>query len=338
MTGRGRRGLMLVGLTWIWLLGCGRARADPPKVGVHLKLTAGLGFLFDGAGDLKGFRENARSFAAEWGLDVFQESSFNWPGRSSLPDFRAELLLTFGRHLGVGFGTGRASLSNGGDFSLLFDYYDSRWFAVSLKEESTFRHWFELTVVPLELAGYGFLPLGRLTLYAFGGPGLYLGTLRHNLETQRLYRRDIYLFEPNGHSALETQSFEQGSEKATTSGLGLRGGFGVRVCLTPRLSVGFESALRWAGLGDWQGTYSSGFESSSRTYDDLNGWSPSLVDRWTEEGSGSLWLTEIKDDRFGGVPGLRILENPEAAESEVVREASFNLNGLSLLFTLTFHF
>ncbi len=334
MTKSGLRSLAFVVLTSVGLAWIPAARAAPSPVGVQVKLSGGIGLLFDGAGDLQGFRERCQDFAAGW-WDAYASSTFAWPERSSLPDFRAEVLLTIGPHFGLGFGAGSGRLSTAGDFSLIFDYYDSRWFAIGIKEEYAFQHRLELTVVPLELAAYGFLPLGRLTLYAFGGPGLYLGTLHHDWETRLLDRHDIYLFEPNGHSAQETQSNETGSEKATASGLGLRGGLGAQVRLSPGVSVGFETAFRWAGLGDWTGTLASVYDSQEREYSDLAGWSILSTVHEVREASGPLWVYAIDDP--DGAPGLRILGNADLSKVET-RRASFDLNGVNFLFTLTFHF
>lgn len=328
------------------LAGAGSAAyAAGGHVGVRLKFAAGLGLLFNGGGDLKNFGSASVDFASQFGGDIFQTSISRWDNPSSFADWRAEVILTFGRYFGLGFGVGHVSVSSRGDYALTFDYYASRYTAFQIDWDWVFHHRFEVSMVPLQLNFYGFLPLGRLTLYAFAGPGFYLGSLTHDYENRSFYRHDEYFWPPEypefEHYAREVRSQESRAEKATCSRFGLQGGLGLELHLTPRLSIGLESFLRMVNFNDWQGSFSSNFAEAERLFNNSQGWRDGESSSGSTEGQGYLWIYDKGPytNYLSEQPEMFLLgSEPLGPDYANARKAAINFNAAGFLMTMSYRF
>jgi len=329
------------------LAGAGSASyAAGGPVGVRLEFSAGLGLLLNGGGDLQTFGSSSVAFASQFGREAFQISTFDWKNpSSSFTDWRAEVILTYGRYFGLGFGIGHASLSGGGDYALTFDYYASRYTAFQIDRDWAFHHRFEVSMVPLQLNFYGFLPLERLTLYAFAGPGIYLGSLTHDYENRSFYRHDEYYWPPENpvfaHYAHEIQSQESRAEKATCNRFGFQGGLGVELRVTPQLSFGLESYLRTVSFNDWQGSFTSSFSQTERLYDNTSGWRDGESSSGSAVGQGTLWIYEIGPyaNYLNEQPEMFLLETePVGRDYANARKAAINFNAAGFLMTVSYRF
>ena len=112
------------------------AQAGEGQVGLRVKLSGGLGFLSDGGGDLETTRVETQAWLSAhpspW------TGTMTWEGLSSVPDWKAEAILTFGRHFGLGLGLGRTALVSRGDLSADFHYYEMEWSAIQIDNSNSF--------------------------------------------------------------------------------------------------------------------------------------------------------------------------------------------------------
>ena len=325
----------------VCLAGAGSARyAFAGGTAVRLKFSGGLGFLSDGGGDLELTRSETPPWLSEYPFPY--TDTFAWEGLSTVPEWKAEAILTFGRHFGLGLGLSRTVLSSTGNFSLAYEYFQTHGYeSISGKFSFAFVQRYEASALGFQLNFYYFLPLGRFELYAFAGPGYYLGNLRHEYDDDISLRWDDYYSYPPDEYIKEIVEAKHISEKATCRRLGFQTGIGLQFRITSHVFFGIESMIRRVNFDDWQGTSSSSSQWTEKTFwESVGSWTTTTGSEVAEE-EGSLWF--FVGDVFGSfaddVPTLMISDTqPEATYSHSPRKAEVNFHAVDVMLTLTFRF
>jgi opacity protein-like surface antigen len=320
-------GLSLI-LSGVW----NSAEGAPGSPKIHLKLAGGLSFLSDGGGDLESIRLSSQE------PDDFPiERTFDWEGISSIADWKAEVLLTFGRHFGAGFGVGRTSMSSTGDFFRRYYYYGFEWTEFLFDEKNSFHQQFQVSALALQLNAYAFLPLGRFKAYVFGGPGLYFGSFSHEFDCDLswyVYERG---FAPDWESIDDKMKHLEISETAQDRALGFQGGLGLEFQVWPQISVGFEASIRRVNFKNWDGTSTTSYQALDKSFDTASGWSTEQ-ESWTHTGEGPLWFCYLELPHSVHIPTLFIGEDPpEDYYTNPTRQAAIDFNAVDLLLTLRIH-
>src|SRR5512137_2667629 len=73
-------------------------------LGLSFKLGGGIGYLFNGAGEIEKTRLGMESYTTDW-VEPGYTSTLDWKKLSILPDFRFEAVLRISDSLGIGLGT-----------------------------------------------------------------------------------------------------------------------------------------------------------------------------------------------------------------------------------------
>jgi len=301
-----------------------------------LKLAGGGSFISHGGGDLEMVRTGSTGYSER--SYQYDHDSFDWQGVSRVPDWKAEVLVTFGRYFGASLGLGRTALSTAGNFSTGDYYYGLRYTQLEVIEENSYRQEFRVSSYALQLNVYGFLPLGRFNLYIFAGPGYYFGNLSHEFSCD-LYRFiDERGFTPPWHHVHENTVHEEISEEAHDRALGFQGGIGLEFRVLPFVSLGFEALLRRVNFNGWEGTFTRSGWSTDNNYEDSTGW-VTTDDSWTQTGEGSLWYCDLDLLHSLKIKTLSIAPGPpEGYSFDPTRRAEVNFHAIGLLLILKFHF
>lgn len=325
-----------LGLSLILTAAGSSALASIRPVKVHLKLAGGWSFIPNGGGDLELVRTGSTGYSEQSYHE--DKNSFDWKGISRVPDWKAEVLLTFGRYFGASLGLARTALSTAGNFSSGFDYYKLSWSQLSVTEENSYRQEFRVSSYALQLNVYGFLPLGRFNAYVFAGPGYYFGNFSHEFSCD-LYRNvNERGFTPPWLSIHDNTAHEEISEKAQDRSLGFQGGIGLEFRVLPFVSLGFEALIRRVNLNNWEGTSTRSGWSINKTYDDTTGWD-TVEDSWTLTGEGPLWYCYLDLPHDLKIKTLYVGQDPpEGYFFDPTRKAEINFHGVDFLLTLKFHF
>lgn len=337
---RSRRRLLLFLFVPIVLTAALRpVQAGAGEVGFRLKLAGGRGFLSNGGGDLETTRVETQAWLSSH-LSPWK-GTFDWEGLSTVPDWKAEFILTFGRHFGLGLGLGRTALTSRGDFAADFYWYESRWWAIELENSNSFSQSYKASALGFQLNLYYFLPLGRFELYAFAGPGLYFGKFSHDYKDSIFFRSSSIYFWPPDKQTEEFQANTQTSERASCTRLGFQGGVGVEFRVSPHVFFGFESLIRRVNFDDWRGTFDSSFQSTDKFFNTSQGWWKTVTDSGTAWGEGELWSHSVVIDGafMDKLPVLSISEGtPEGDLYNPVHKAEINFHAIDILLTLSFRF
>jgi hypothetical protein len=208
--------------------------------------------------------------------------TIDWQEMKWLPKFGGEFLTRFGRHFGVGLGLEYIKKTNVGhmdyidEFYQEYDYFGIAYIAVddNYYQYNTITQ--TLTVIPITLSFYGYLPLGpRAEAYVKAGAGYYLGKITSDwLEDWDYYYNENWYWyggtpwPPHYHDKAEgayTESFE-----ATCNTLGFHFGAGLNFNVSGHISLFAEAFYRMVNFKDWRGS---------------GGWSTRYDEYWGYTGS-----------------------------------------------------
>ncbi len=276
-------------LVLLILLLAGTAHA---QVRLGFRLSGGLGTL--SGGDLN---RGAEGWAEYYRLDTLHDYS---PAGEFKPlpmgfDFAGDLILQLNPRIGIGVGSGIFTASK----SYSIDYTHTGWDPVAFTSRTT------AGAVPLRLNMYYFLPLGpafRVT-FCLGG-GFYLANLKLKIRAENQTYFEDYDF------------------KARGSGLGLHGGLGLEVVLSPALSLVLDLTGRWAVLSNFKGDFIVS-----------NTWSYGLTP------DADLYFFLAQDPPFGTFPLLFMSSaEPSGPAYSDVRRARVDFSGLSAALGFFFRF
>jgi hypothetical protein len=325
-------------------------RSGAGDIRFGFSLSGGMGNI-DG-GDFNKYILGQNNLVADyndyWGEDFY---TIDWKEMKWLPKFGGEVFARFGKYFGVGLGVEFISKSNPGaweygyddtwtdyysGFYRVFDDYYHSWYTIDQK----------LSVIPITLSFYGYLPMGpQAEAYVKAGLGYYLGTFTTDMtvDTEYIYNDNWYYnngaeWDPHYHETGESTSLY--TLDATCNTLGFHFGAGFNFNVSNNIAVFAEAFYRIVNFKDWQGT---------GTYD------VEWVDRWgwtnfthsndlpaTDSGSysdsttGRLWSYDDIWDYLdtGSYLTYWLYEAGNEPEeysgwTENVRPTEFNLNGFT---------
>jgi len=224
------------------------------------------------------------------------------------------------------------------DDSLTTQYLS--YYFVTTKTSETSRQFSQaLTVVPITLNFYGYLPLGRRgEAYLNAGPGLYLGRWKSTLDlTEKSiynldwYRNDGSEWPPSFHSTEKVQ--ETDVQEATCNAVGFHFGAGFAFALSPRFTLFGEASYRLVNFKNWKGTGRSNYTDKTE-YGWTDAAEPSVhEDTGSDNWSGQGWYY---DEEWPGLANrfysrYGVFENePDETYGTNVRQAEININGLAV--------
>ena len=302
----------------------------PPRF--SLKIGAGLGFLPGRGGDLELLRLHAEYNYTSRSPDVRAE--FDWDPMSSGGDFPLELVVRLKPYLALGLGTGlfhsavHASYTR--DYESTRTYYDSS--SIDDNHYENARD-IKIRLIPVRINLYLFYPLGRLSIYSYGGLGWYWGKLTHSAsaytEIKSEYRSS------SGYSSKDEDYDERTiEENAGKSGLGFQGGLGAELGLTRNLSLGLEIFGHHVNFTDWQGSSTTEYATTAKNWTSREGWSPDIVTRGTLNDEGTLWY--FQDRNFNH--DLYVGDERSLPLLTMKREARIDLRALGIRLMFGWHF
>ena len=206
-------------------------------------------------------------------------------------DFEGELLFSLSENFGVGLGVGYQRRSKETSLEL----------ALEPLTRNTITWEPELTIIPINLSGYYFFPIGsKMSAFLKAGIGYYFAKVYLKL-------REEYT------SFLGLEGWNEDEFEAKDSGFGFHGGLGIEYNLTGTISLYAEGMGRYMKITDWQ------FEGTT-TYDS-----------GVIKGSGTLWYLEEFVEAIGKYyPGLQISEQkPTDPVYRNVKKAEIDFSGFS---------
>ena len=255
-----------------------------------LKFSGGLGST--AGGDFNAFADGLNSLAA----DLVPFLGLTKTGELENPnwgiDFEGELVFSLSRNFGVGLGAGYHKRSKETSLKMALEPLSS----VSLTWEP------ELTIIPMNLSGYYFFPIGsKMNAFLKAGIGYCVAKVYLKL-------REEYT------SFLGLEGWDEDEFEAKNSGFGFQGGLGIEYNLTGTISLFAEGMGRYLKITGWE------LEGTTTNASGVI------------KGSGTLWyLEEFFEANGKYYPGLQISEQkPTYPAYRNVREAEVDFSGFSL--------
>jgi hypothetical protein len=319
--------------------------AGPPaaRSGIQLgiALSGGIGKI--GGSDLNKMIRDYNTFYADINaIKADNAYQVDWKEMKELLDLRAEIVARFGRYFGVGLGAEYLTSTRTGTVAYAYAFSarqndQTTYMDYTITDQSSQSHEHTLTVIPISLSLYGFLPLGsRADIFVGAGPDYYLGTLDYHLSELETYDL-IQKYYMNSGSDIDTFSSENKydtryHEKSTSRNVGVHLSGGLHVRLFSGFELFAEALYRWANLKDWQGdadmvqtyTSTSGYLSTGLT---------TTSDRMEGRDSGKLWYFEDYEPSYRTKYYGRMEISSDAPGEDIgmknVRTAAIDLTGIS---------
>jgi hypothetical protein len=248
-------------------------------------------------------------------------------------------MATFGRHFGLGIGSGYLLGRSRGDLSLNHTVVnDYSWGSSTETKEEYFRRSYKVSAIPIRFTFYYFLPRDSLIFYGFGGLGLYMGNLRDDISDDDFWNVAVNPnVEPDEQAEFTTSFAEKESAKATA--LGFHGGLGLKTKLWSQTELALELFGRLVHFGDWTGDWASTQEQRQRLWKENEGWYSDRKAVGSAGNSGTLWIFK---NYFSAVDNyytemLLARNMPTGAYSLDARKAAINLNTIGLAVSIIFH-
>jgi len=320
------------------------AESSGKKIKISFKLSGGLGYLLNGAGDLNKARqgtEDALSYIeAEYN---YYSTTFDWKRLSIHPDLRAGLIINFTPNIGIGISSGFITAPNEGKYSLNYNNSGSYWWGETYTndEKVNVTRDYRLTAIPLNFDLYFFLPIGKsgkFNFFGHAGVGYYLGKLSHDFVSKGTGNYESFY---DGSLSYQSESDYNSTTTESTkcNSMGFHGGLGLEMKMSSILSLGVELFGRYVDFKNWEGDASYFYDSKYRYWYSWSGWNESTYSNEDDE-HGSLWTYDMHDDdsnRDYTFMGLKE-EKPNGTYIKNARKASINLNTFGLSFSIRFHF
>jgi hypothetical protein len=317
------------------------------KIKLSFRISGGLGYLLNGAGDLDRVRQGVSDLLSLWAENQTGVlTNFNWRRPAMQQDFRASLVIAFSRHFGIGIGSGLLVAPNRGNYSLNETYewsYPNSSTSYKEQDQTDISRDYRVQAVPIDLDLYAFFPLGmsgKWSLVAHAGVGYYFGRLTHTFTGQEAYDYTAW----NQGTSQSTLAF-QGTyssvitETARSQAWGFKAGLGLEMKMASFLSLGAEVLGRLVSFTDWKGEASSDWNSDgSYSYAGETLYNYSYAD--SDLLKGTFWTVESHDrdsgKRFATMAMLK--EEPEVGRDQSAGKSRINLNTLGLSLSLRFFF
>jgi hypothetical protein len=262
------------------------------QVRLGFRFSGGLSYL--SGGDLN---EGAEGWSEYYRLDELHDYSQAGEFKPIHVgfDFGGDLILKFSPRIGIGVGSGYITASK--SFSIAYTHTGWDPFAYTSRTN--------IGAVPLRLSLYCFFPLGPTFQITFHlGGGYYLANLKLNIRAE------------------DPTYFEAYDFKASGGGLGLHGGLGLEVALSPAVSLVLDLTGRWAVISNFKGDFIVS-----------NTWSYGLTPK------ADLYFFKAMDPPFGTFPLLFMSSaEPSGPAYSDVRRARVDFSGLTSVIGFVFKF
>jgi len=313
-------------------------------------LSGGMGNI-DG-GDFNAAIRDYNAFYADYndylGANYY---TIDWKEMKWLTKFGGEVYARFGKYFGVGLGVEFIKKTNPGTINYVYeDSWSQNWFGVGYivfddNHYLTDTYSQTLTVTPITLSLYGFLPLGaNAEAYVKAGAGYYLGKLTSELvEDWNWYYNENWYWNsgtpwpPHYHQTGEgtyTESFE-----ATCNTMGFHFGAGFNYNIANNFALFAEVFYRvvnfkdWEGSGNWDLHYVERWGNTDST--SLNNLPNSLTITGDDSYDGKLWSfddiwSSLNQGSYLKYGAYETGDEPEESSiTENVRATEINLNGFT---------
>jgi hypothetical protein len=313
-------------------LGTGTNSYGAADLGFSLKLGGGVGYLFNGAGDLEKTRQGYEQYCTDW-VETYYTSDFNWKKQSILPGFGIEAMLKIGDSFGVGLGTAYLGFTRKGDYALYYDRVLSEWYGTETYANAELIDIsYKMSAIPISLNFYYFLPMDGMSLYFFAGPSIYFGSLTHDWADDYHNTGELvswYYWD-------EKVDFQQNmttQEKASCTAFGFQGGIGLELPLSPMFSLAVEAFGRYAAFSNWTGTWTDSATVTRKNWHELYGWWYTDTANFSAGGSGTIFSYDYyysNEDKWYKQMWMDDVA-PSGSYIRNVRKASINLNSVAIL-------
>jgi hypothetical protein len=307
-------------------------------VTLGLKLSGGMGYLLNGAGDLENVRTERESYYQDLeDADPYTKSTFNWKRLSTVPNFEATLLLRFGKMFGVGIGSGYIWGSSKGDYGEDYDEIDPSGWYQYLWTDMYSRN-YKVSAIPIRLNVYVFYPIDSMEIYGYAGVGYYFGKLTND------YTDDFQYHYQSPYSGPLYQHEEiynyQKTENSTSNAVGFNFGFGIQKKLSSSIALMFEIAGRMVNFKKWEGNFSWSYDDRDRYWLSGLGWYSDATTSGSDKDSGTLWYYKYRDSYLGKSYGNMWIrtDKPTGSSYSDAREAAINLNAFGIALSVIIYF
>lgn len=309
-----------------------------------LKIGAGRGNLPGRGGDLDLLRLHVQGLYAMWDTEPSYATTFDWEPMTHVSEWPVELVILLKPRLGIGLGSGLITAANRGSYT--WDY-DRAMFSYGSgyadDNHIVTKRDFKLRIIPACLNLYVFQPIGALTVYSYGGIGMYWGTMTHSSTVDYELKREtrsLYSTPP-----LYRKSEEYGKitidENLRKGSLGFQGGVGGELALFSRISLGLEISGRHLVFAGWQGNSETDTTRLIKNWDQYTGWSPDVTEHRSVTKQGTLWYSQIHDPLLDQDADAFVVEEAGISASALIgaqRQARIDLSSIGIIVTLKIHF
>ena len=313
------------------------------KVDVSFRISGSYGQLMDGAGDVEKTRKGYESYFFDLNQFDNYTTTFDWKKPIKTNDFRAELTFRITRNFALSIGSGYLCAKNAGSYTTDYSYAEGfeDVYLYEAKDYAGYSQNGTLSAIPITLDAYLFLPIGKketFTVFAHIGAGYYFGSLRFNLDTDRVL--DILETTYGELSYRRESTYDiRMTENIHSNSFGFQAGLGFDIKLTPTISIGAEAYGREVVFRNWIGSSVTKSDSWSKSWsfwmgDNNNSYSD------TDSTYGNLWTYEAGcSDEGNRYTTMWVLdEKPEGSCYHSVRKSSINLNSYGVSVSLNLHF
>ncbi|MBC8358764.1 MAG: hypothetical protein ISS41_07265 [Candidatus Aminicenantes bacterium] len=314
------------------------------KIKISFKITGGLGYLLNGAGDLNRAREGLEAILSDWGKQDNYSSTFDWKRLSMLSDWKADLIINITPKIGIGIGSGFITASNKGKYSLSSSYSWS-WedWTDTGEDKSNVDEDYKITAIPLNLDVYFFQPMGKSNKYNFfgyAGFGYYFGKLTHVEKVDGSYNYDSFISGSLNYQG-ESEYSTTRNEEMKNNSFGFHGGLGLEMKMSSVISFGVELFGRYVNFKNWEGDASTSWESKYKYWSSWSGWEEGTNSSKEEDVYGQLWTFDIHNEISNKYHTYMMFMETKPSDGTFyknTKKASINLNTFGLSFSIKFHF
>lgn len=329
----------------------GLEKPEPRQSPISAKISVGPGFM-NGGGDLETLRTGEQEIVNQFGTKPGYTSHFDWDktrGNSNL-EVGAEINIKqpSSPAISIGLSTGLIKASARGiEYSVDYtDENDVEWGSLAEEQNWNFSRDYRFQAIPINVDLYLSWPQQitlfgmEVTPFGYAGVGYYFGKMTHSLTQKYLFNQkmtsDEYYDQEVDYSR---ESLIK--EEAKSNALGLRGGLGFEINLSPFISLGAEVFGRYINFKNWTGDRSESWKTQERWYDESEGgWYFDKSDSWSENEHDNLWVyegvNEIINKKY---IDLRIHEkSPDSSLYSNIEKAALNLNSFGIKLSIRYRF
>ena len=312
------------------------------KIKISFKLSGGLGYLLNGAGDLNRVRKSYEAYLKGLEEESLYSYSFDWKKLSIFPNWKVDLIINISPNIGIGFGSGVIVASNEGELSLDYNNVLGDFLVGTNKinHNENVNQDYKITAIPINFDFYYFKSIGKsgkYTFFGYTGVGYYLGRLIHDYEYKELINIESFSeSQPIFKWQLETNS--RSNSKIRCNSLGLNGGLGLEMRISSIVSLGVELFGRYVNFNNWEGDRSVSLKLKERVWFPKWGWNEETSNEESAE-HGFLWTFDVHNEDFNKDYTTMLLWEEKPSESFIrnTRKASLNLNTLGIIFSIKFY-